>query len=194
VGSPPRTTPERTVLDLLNEQRSAEAALALIADAVRSRRTNADRLREAFSRGSNTKWRQVCLDALPDVARGAHSLLELKDVRLRRRHGLPEGRRQFRRDAKGVEYLDVVIEEWEMHVELDGRLGHDRASETWRDMRRDNRSEVRKMRHLRYGWADVAGRPCEVAIEQAVVLRQQGWQGRFKRCKDCPPELPVELR
>jgi hypothetical protein len=135
----------------------------------------------------------VCLEALPDVARGAHSLLELKDSRIRRRHGLPPGKRQFRRDKAGVEYLDVLIEEWMLHVELDGRLGHDRAQEMWRDMRRDNRSVVQRMRHLRYGWADVVHRPCDVAIEQAIVLRQQGWTGRFKRCRDCPNDLPSGL-
>jgi hypothetical protein len=42
-------------------------------------------------------------------------------------------------------------------------------------MRRDNRSEVMRLRELRYGWADMVDKPCEVAIEQAVILRQQGW-------------------
>jgi hypothetical protein len=40
-------------------------------------------------------------------------------------------------------------------------------------MRRDNRSEV--------------------AIEQAVILRQQGWRGTFKRCRQCPSMLPPGL-
>jgi hypothetical protein len=117
----------------------------------------------------------------------------LKDSSIRRRHGLPRGKRQKRRDADGVEYLDVMIEEYALHVELDGRAGHERVEEEWRDMRRDNRSEVLQLRHLRYGWSDVVHRPCEVAIEQAVILRQQGWRGRFKRCPDCPRDLPPEL-
>jgi hypothetical protein len=193
VGDPPRTTPERTVLDLLDGIRSADAALALIANAGRSRRTTADRLRAALLGSTRTRWRATCLEALDEVGRGAHSLLEIKDGRIRRRHGLPEGRRQVRRDKDGVEYLDVVIEEWDLHVEVDGRLGHEWAEESWRDMRRDNRSEVQQLRHLRYGWADVVHRPCEVAIEQGVILRQQGWQGVFKHCRDCPAELPPEL-
>jgi hypothetical protein len=95
---------------------------------------------------------------MPDIEGGAHSLLELEDATNRRRHGLPMGRRQFKRLRDGTEYLDVVIEEWQMHVELDGRLGHDATRETWRDMRRDNHSEVQRLRHLSYGWADMIDR------------------------------------
>lgn len=193
VGNPPRTTPERTVCDLLKAICSADQALALVTEAVRSRRTTSSRLREAIIEMPNVRWRSVCLDVMPEVAGGAHSLLELKDSTIRRRHGLPRGKRQKRRDADGVEYLDVMVEEYALHVELDGRAGHDRVEEEWRDMRRDNRSEVLQLRHLRYGWADVVHRPCEVAIEQAVILRQQGWRGRFKRCPDCPRVLPSGL-
>jgi hypothetical protein len=60
-------------------------------------------------------------------------------------------------------------------------------------MRRDNRSEIAQLRHLRYGWADVVDRPCAVAMEQALVLRQQGWDGEFVRCPACPPEEPEGL-
>lgn len=127
--------------------------------------------------------------ALPDIGAGAHSLHEIKDTRMRRRHGLPLGRRQFTRDAKGTEYLDVFIEEYGIHVELDGRLGHDRAVETWRDFRRDNRSVIRRLRPLRYGWADMTDLSCEIAAEQAEILRQQGWPGPFIRCAHCPAEV-----
>jgi hypothetical protein len=89
-------------------------------------------------------------------------------------------------DRDGTEYLDVHLDEWKLHIEGDGRLGQDRAREAWRDMRRDNRSEMLGLRGLRYGWADVVDRPCAVAIEQAVVLRQQGWAGLFTSCPHCP--------
>jgi hypothetical protein len=193
VGFPPTTTPERTVLDLLDLQPTVTAALALIGDAIRTRRTTAARLRMAIEASPCTRWRRPVLKAMPDVEAGAHSLLELEDATNRRRHGLPKGRRQKRRAADGTEYLDVFIEEWDVHVELDGRLGHDRTREIWRDMRRDNRSEVAQVRHLRYGWADMLDRGCEVAIQQAVVLRQQGWPGTFKRCPKCPSRLPAGL-
>jgi hypothetical protein len=81
-----------------------------------------------------------------------------------------------------------LVEEYRLHVELDGRLGHDRAAEVWRDYRRDNRSEVLRLRHLRYGWADMIDRECQVAAEQAEILRQQGWTGRFRPCPKCPSD------
>lgn len=190
---PPRTTIERTVLDLLADKGTANAALGLVGDAIRTRRTSAERLRDALHAAPCTRWRRVVLDALPDVAAGAHSPLELRDAELRRKHKLPAGRRQAGRRNTGTEYLDVLIEPYGVHIELDGRLGHDRATEQWRDMRRDNRSEVAGLRHLRYGWADVIDRPCEVAIEQAMVLRQQGWTGEFVRCRSCPKPLPEGL-
>jgi hypothetical protein len=183
--TPRRTRIERTVLDLLATKRSADESLGLIADAVRERATTADRLRSALILRPTTRWRKVILEALPDVNAGAHSALEIRDAKLRRRHGLPMGTRQFRRLSDGAEYLDVLIEEWQLHVELDGRLGHDRAKERWRDMKRDNRSEVQQLRHLRYGWADMVDRPCAVAAEQAVILRQQGWRGGFRPCAHC---------
>ena len=95
----------------------------------------------------------------------------------------------MRRDNNGVEYLDVIIEEYRVHVELDGRLGHERDKEAWRDMRRDNRSEVLRFRHLRYGWADMIDSECEVMAQQAAILGQQGWPGPFRRCPNCPPAI-----
>ena len=184
--TPRRTRIERTVVDLLATRRSADAALGLVASAIRGRQTDAERLRGLITDLPKTRWRKVILEALPDVAAGAHSPLEIRDARLRRKHGLPQGERQWRRLSDGAEYLDVLIAEYGVHIELDGRLGHDAAREKWRDMRRDNRSEIARLRHLRYGWADMVDRPCEVAAQQAEVLIQQGWPGRLKRCPACP--------
>jgi hypothetical protein len=184
--TPRRTRIERTVVDLLATRRSADAALGLVASAIRGRHTDADRLRRLITELPKTRWRKLILEALPDISAGAHSPLELREARLRRRHGLPQGERQWRRLGNGAEYLDVFIREYGVHIELDGRLGHDAAREQWRDMRRDNRSEIARLRHLRYGWADIVDRPCEVAAQQAELLRQQGWPGHLKRCPACP--------
>lgn len=193
IVEPAMTTPERTVIDVLATQQTARAALGLVGDAVRSRRTNADRVRAALIATPEVKWRQVVLDALPDVTAGAHSVLEIMDAKARRRHGLPMGKRQFTRKRNGVEHLDVLIEEFATHIELDGRLGHDGTLEVWRDMRRDNHSEVLRLRHLRYGFADMHDQECEVMIQQAEVLRQQGWTAPFRRCRKCPKTLPTSL-
>jgi hypothetical protein len=190
---PRRTTIERTVVDLLGGCKDADAALGLVADSFRDRLSSPGKLRLTLERLPQTRWRRVVLDALPDLQAGAQSPLELRDARLRRVHGLPSGRRQAWRLADGAEFLDILIEEWQLHVELDGRFGHDRAQERWRDMKRDNRSEILQLRELRYGWADMIDQPCEVAIQQAVILRQQGWPGGFTRCPACPPTLPPDL-
>jgi hypothetical protein len=193
VFRPTRTRIERTVLDLLADRTTANAALGLVADSIRGGLSSPDALRAALALRPMTRWRRVVLDALPDLRAGAQSVLEVREATLRRRHGLPAGERQVRRLTGGAEYLDVLVAEFGLHVEVDGRLGHDRAREVWRDMQRDNRSEMRGLRHLRYGWADIVDRPCEVAIEQGQVLRQQGWTGRFIRCPRCPHGLPTAL-
>jgi hypothetical protein len=193
VFTPSRTRIERTVLDLLADRRSADSALGLVGDSLRDRAATPEKLRLALVQRPRTRWRKVILDALPDMRAGAQSPLELRDAKLRRAHGLPTGRRQASRLADGTEYLDILMVEWQLHVEVDGRFGHDRTREVWRDMRRDNRSERQHLRELRYGWADMVDRPCEVAIEQAVILREQGWTEEFTRCRSCPVRLPPAL-
>ena len=185
--TPRRTRIERTVCDLLAGAQDAEQALSIVADAIRTRITTAAKLRAALLDTRSTKWRKVALDALPNIDGGAHSVLELLDVPINRRHGLPQPERQFKRLPDGTEYLDGYLKAWSVHYEFDGRLGHDKAREIWRDHRRDNRSTVNRQRVLRYGWADLIDRGCEVAAERAVVLAQQGWPGAFRRCPRCPP-------
>lgn len=184
--TPRRTRIERTVVDLLARASSASIALSITSDAMRNRRTTPDRLRLALAQAPRTRWRSQVLTALPDISAGAHSLLEIQDARMRRNHNLPDGERQFRRNGDGVEYLDIMIKKFRTHIEFDGRLGHDRAAEIWRDHRRDNRSELLNLRSLRYGWADMFDRECEVAAEQAAIFRQEGWTGTFTRCPRCP--------
>ena len=38
-------------------------------------------------------------------------------------------------------------------------------------MRRDNRSELAGLRHLRYGWADIVDHPCQVAVQQLPAMQ-----------------------
>src|SRR5689334_16353880 len=47
--------------------------------------------------------------------------------------------------------------------------------------------EGRPRRVLRYGWADVAGRPCEVAEQVAAMLRIAGWAGQPAPCRPACP-------
>ncbi|HVV74467.1 MAG TPA: hypothetical protein VHC43_00405 [Mycobacteriales bacterium] len=83
---PRRTRIERTAVDLLANQRSADEALGLVASAIRGRQTDAERLRRLITALPKTRWRKVILEALPDVAIGAHAPLEIRDI-LRRKDG-----------------------------------------------------------------------------------------------------------
>ena len=77
-----------------------------------------------------------------------------------------------------------------MCVELDGQAAHP-AGARWRDIHRDNANAADGIITLRYSWADINERPCEVAAEIAAVLRSRGWTGRPRHCgPTCPLALP----
>jgi hypothetical protein len=40
---------------------------------------------------------------------------------------------------------------------------------------------------LRYGWREVAGDPCAVALQVARLLSRQGWTGRPRACSAACP-------
>src|SRR5207248_3013052 len=78
-------------------------------------------------------------------------------------------------------YEDVRYPGFGVTVELDGQVAHPPEA-SFRDMRRDNASVRAGRRVLRYGWADVAGRPCAVAAEVTAVLYAAGWPGAPRPC------------
>jgi very-short-patch-repair endonuclease len=103
-------------------------------------------------------------------------------VRIGRAHGLPRASRQarLRRGGRTI-YRDNLYQEYAVAVELDGRAAHP-AESRWRDMRRDNAGLADGVVTLRYGYADVTERPCQIAAEVSQVLRSRGWAGRPHRC------------
>jgi very-short-patch-repair endonuclease len=105
----------------------------------------------------------------------------LRDVE--RAHGLPAASRQVS-VSRGTR-SDAVYEEFGVVVELDGRVGHSGAEAVFRDLRRDNAHAELNMTTLRYGSADVRGRPCDVAAQVAAVLRRRGWTGTYAGCPRC---------
>ena len=123
------------------------------------------------------------VESLGDVEQGVRSNLEYRYVRdVERAHGLPRAERQVRVVRGGrVCYLDNLYRECLVGVELDGLVAHP-PGERWRDFRRDNAGVADGIVTLRYGWADVTGRPCEVAGQVAAVLRRRGWAGRALAC------------
>ena len=180
---PPQTRVEETVVDLTQTCASLEDAIGWVAKACGRRLTRPERILAVLVRRRSAKWRAELIDMLRDVADGAHSALEIRYLRdVERAHGLPPASRQHVVVSAGRKsYDDVRYREYGVVVELDGRLAHP-ADARWRDMRRDNAAAVDGRTVLRYGWADVAGRPCEVAAQVADVLRAAGWRGVLRRC------------
>lgn len=183
VQLPPRTRIEETVLDLAGAAGSLDDALGWVLRACGSRRTTPGRLAAALALRARVRWRAELSAALGLAADGVHSLLEFRYVtRVERPHGLPAGLRQHLVVRAGQrQYQDVTYREYGLVVELDGQAAHP-AGSRWRDVRRDNASTAVGQGTLRYGWADVTGRPCFVAGQVAGALAARGWTGAPRRC------------
>lgn len=189
---PPRTRIEETVLDLAESCDDPLDAIDWVARAVGRRLTKQELVREAMERRSRQRWRaEITAVLLPDQA-GVHSALEyryLHDVEAP--HGLPKSKRQVqvqRGDRR--EYRDVLYEEYELVVELDGQVAHP-GDRRWLDIWRDNAAAATGALTLRYGYRDLALTPCLVAAQVSQVLRSRGWPGTARPCSpNCPVSRP----
>jgi hypothetical protein len=192
---PPRTRLEDTVLDLAEAEVTANGAIGWILNACASRRTKPERLLRAMESRPRIRRRKILLAALGDARVGVESILEHGYLyRVERPHGLPEGARQRRTRVRGVSrYEDVRYEEYGVIVELDGQAAHP-DGERWQDIRRDNTSATNGLITLRYCYADVMERPCEIADEIARTLSRGGYTGGAHRCgPSCAPGDPTVL-
>ena len=181
--TPPQTRIEDTVLDLAQLAGCAEEAVGWGIRACQRRLTKPELLREAMTQRPRLRWRGDLAEALTEVREGVHSCLERRYLRnVERAHGLPTGNRQILivRGPSRV-YEDVRYRDYGTCVELDGAEAHP-ASLRWRDTRRDNANAADGIITLRYGWSDVAYRPCMVAAEVARALQRHGWTGTLRRC------------
>jgi len=127
-------------------------------------------------------------DVLAAAGSGIHSVLEYRYLRdVERAHGLPRSRHQVRVVIDGkVAYRDAYYDEYQVAVELDGRLAHP-DEERWRDSHRDTQAGAQGVQTCRYGWRDVYANACQTALLQAQVLRRRGWRGTPKPCSaGCP--------
>lgn len=181
-GLLPRIRAEDAVIDVAERLRT-EDAVGLISEAVRRRVVTLRSLRSTVTGRSRVRNRKLLLALLDDLE-GIESTLEYvyrRDVE--RAHGLPRGRRQ--KSASIGTRTDVLYEEYALLVELDGKAGHIDFNSAFRDLHRDNAHAQRHLTTVRYGSADVRGRPCEVARQAASILRSHGWQGVMKTCPAC---------
>jgi predicted transcriptional regulator of viral defense system len=185
---PPRTSIEETVLDLIQVARAFDDVCGWVTRACSRGLTKEERLRAAMAARKKMRWRAELDDILAAAGDGIHSVLEYRYLRdVERAHGLPRSKHQVRVviDGKSA-YRDAYYEEYQVAVELDGRMSHP-DEERWRDNQRDVKAGVRGVVTYRYGWREVAGNPCGTALQQAQILRRHGWKGTPKPCsKSCP--------
>ena len=184
--SPPRLRIEEAVLDVAAGALTDFAAIAVLADAVQSRRTTAPRVLEALRRRKRLPRRAFLAAVLSDIADGNNSALEHAYLtRVERPHGLPKPRRQHRPTGQGV-FRDLDYEQFGLVIELDGRHFHDDAIARDRDMERDLTAKVRDGREtVRLGWGQVVPRACSTADSIGTLLHNRGWKGSPRRCRGC---------
>jgi hypothetical protein len=182
-GDPPRTPTVDTLFDLADECTDAVQVIALVTRALQRRDLERAAVVAALAARQRARWRGLLTDLLHVDAAGIESVLEWRFHRdVVDRHGLPIPLRQdVVESARREDRRDALFSAFGVVIELDGRVGHV-GEGAFRDMRRDNAAVGRGEVVLRYGWADVAGRPCMVAAEIAATLRRQGWDGRGRPC------------
>lgn len=181
---PPRTRIEETTLDLTQTARGPEEAFHWLSRACGSRLTTASRLQMALSQRKQARYRNELVSGLAAIAEGVHSTLEYRYVRgVERPHDLPVAQRQAKITlGRARRYLDNLYEEFGVAVELDGHAAH-LVHDRWRDVHRDNALTSMGIITLRYNWADVTERTCQVAGEISTVLGRRGWKGNPRPCR-----------
>ncbi|HET7018720.1 MAG TPA: hypothetical protein VFI65_32675 [Streptosporangiaceae bacterium] len=185
---PPRTRLEETVIDLVDQAATFDAALSVVCSATQRRLTTPAKLLVAMSRRSKLRWRSELIKALAEVGAGVHSILEYRYLhRVERPHGLPTAVRQARLDADGRNrYLDNLYCDFALCVELDGLQAHP-DEQRWQDLRRINSIIENGNTVLCYGWIDVNQHACETAVQVGAVLQHLGWQRSPRPCSPvCP--------
>ena len=190
--TPPRTRIEETVLDLTELAPTFDGAFGWLSAACGRRLVTPDQLRDAVARRAKMRWRADVMAAVEEISDGVHSNLERGYLHsVERPHRLPTAQRQARlkRGTRSA-YLDNFYAEFGVAVELDGLASHP-AEARWLDMRRDTFFAGSGIITLRYSWADITTRPCQVAREIGLVLRQRGWTGTLRACRaSCEAKLP----
>ncbi|WP_206051051.1 hypothetical protein [Nocardioides speluncae] len=183
---PPRVRIEEAIVDLAAGADNDFEAVAVVANAVQSRRTTAHRIFRALQARPRVSRRPFLEGVLRDVAAGTCSVLEHAYLtRIERPHGLPRARRQWAATSDGPIYRDVEYEPFGLVVELDGRLFHDTATARDRDLDRDLDAAIDRRHTVRLGWGQVVGRPCATAPRIARLLNARGWAGQALACPEC---------
>jgi hypothetical protein len=180
---PWRTTLPATVVDMASRGSAADA-LSIVAKAVQKELTTANELRQEIRARGGHRYSRLLLPALADIDDGAQSgaeVLYLRDVE--RAHGLPRSVLQSPTDVGRRRFHDFGYEEYDLVVEVDGRLGHEKWSDRVRDGRRDRQLLTTSRLTTRVFYTDVAVTPCDTAGEVGAILDARGWLGSPHPCR-----------
>jgi hypothetical protein len=174
----PITRVEHTVVDLINDALTFEAAFGWICRSIGRGKTTPQLLLQAINARGRVKWRRDITIVLADAADGALSWLERRYVRnVEEPHGLPTAKRQVSiRQGSATKYLDNLYEEYLACVELDGVAAHPQ-DEQWRDKERDNWNLIyERITTLRFGVQHVRTQEdcCQTAAGIARHLSDKG--------------------
>ncbi len=181
---PPSTMPARSVVDAARWASSDREARAIIAAAFQQRLVAGDDVHRVLRRLAPIKRSKLIAVTAADASGGAHSLAELDFLALSRRAGFPEPALQVvRRDTRGRKrYLDLLYEEYGVHVEIDGGQHMD-VQQAWADMQRQNDLWIAGERVLRFPAWLVRERPADVVAQVRAALIAAGWHPRADRGK-----------
>lgn len=183
--TPRRLRMESAVLMTAARRDNPDDAIGVVADACQSHRTTPERLRDMLASLPTTmRHRRLLTDILDDVSTGAYSYLEVRYLRgVERPHALPTGRRQRRVvQGRAVCFRDVEYVGYDVVVELDGRLGHEKYADRAADIVRDAGAAQAGKITTRAGYRQVLSDTCGTAQGVAELLRARGWSGRLARC------------
>lgn len=171
---PPRQRLEEAVLDAALEAPDPLGVVGVLAAAVGSRLTTADRLSAVLARRPRAAGRRWLEGVLADVAGGTCSVLEHGQlVMVERPHGLPRATRQLaERGRAGRVYRDAAYGR-AAYVELDGRL-HERFGTRDLDLDRDLDVAAAGGATVRLGFGQVYDRPCRTAAGLSRFLLHRG--------------------
>lgn len=184
--SPPRLRIEEAALDVAAESESDFGAVAVLADAVQSRRTTASRLLRALTTRTRIKRRKFLAAVMTDLHEGVCSALEHAYLNcVERAHGLPTADRQVAASTRGARYRDVVYQAFGLVVERDGRLFHTHPRARDRDLDRDLDAAVDGLATVRLGWGQAVDRPCATAKKIGRIRTSLGWRGPLRTCPRC---------
>lgn len=179
------------LLDVVQHLTSPLEVRNLVADVYQNRVLALDDLSTILSQ-RNVRHRRVVSETLDHLKNGQTTALEIPGVkRIIKAHGLPAGRGQMTIDYGGQQQIvDYAFPEYSTIIEFDGRLGHDDATGSFRDMQRDNRAMLLGYRTLRFGMTDVNENACLAAIQVVQSLHLGGWLDFPNKCRsDCPVGL-----